>query len=158
MNAYCTGVLRGFSDYHASQSGEKQIKGTRLYRVPVVADDVSLSFTGYVNVYAINDNQASDKVQAHIYAGTLDDDLQMEDADYGNTVPYINLNGDGHRIRIDDAGIEVVEDDVERSDLLETEIKELLKRISWSTDSLTKHKAFLESLLKESSAKTEIAV
>ena len=82
----------------------------------------------------------------------------MEDADYGNTVPYINLNGDGHRIRIDDAGIEVVEDDVERSDLLETEIKELLKRISWSTDSLTKHKAFLESLLKESSAKTEIAV
>jgi hypothetical protein len=52
----------------------------------------------------------------------------------------------------------VVKDDVDPSDVLEAEVEELQAKISWSTDLLAKHKAFLESLLKEGDDETEMAV
>jgi hypothetical protein len=52
----------------------------------------------------------------------------------------------------------VVKDDVDPSDVLEAEVEELQAKISWSADSLAKHKAFLESLPKEGDHETEVAV
>ena len=117
----------------------------KLYEVALVAD-AQVSLTGAVNVYAVDDDEAIAKVKAQIDAETLDDDLEMNDSDSNMTLTYDYVKHCSNvEFQIDH--VEVVEDDVDPADVLEAEVEQLQANISWNTEALAKHKAFLESLL-----------
>lgn len=127
----------------------------KLYEVSIIAD-VQMSLTGCVNVYAIDAGEASEKVQAKIDTETLDNDLEFEDSDSSNRMPYGDVK------HIYDAGFqidggEVVEYPVDPVSVLETEVKELQASIIWKSEALAKHKAFLESLLTEDDDEEAVA-
>ena len=100
---------------------------------------------GYAKAYAADADEAVEKVQAQINAGTLDDDLQMEDFDSGNTMPYGDVKHI-YNVDLQTDGVEVLEDDVDPCDVLEAEIGQLQKSVCWNSDVMATHKAFLETL------------
>jgi hypothetical protein len=118
-----------------------------LYEVSVVAD-IQVSLTGCLNVYAANADEAAEKVQSKIEDETLDDDLEMEDPDSGCTTLYGNVKW-CYGVDFQVASVEVIEPNADPFDVLDAEVQELESQVSWNTDSLAKHKAFLESLLNE---------
>jgi hypothetical protein len=126
----------------------------KLFGVSVVAD-VQMSVRGTVNVYAVDDDEAIDKVQAQIEDEALDDDLEMEDNWSGVTLRYGHLKEFSADFQI--GGVELVEDDVDPADVLESEVEELQASISWNPDALAKHKAFLKSLLNEGDDEQAVA-
>jgi hypothetical protein len=127
----------------------------KLYEVSVVAN-VQLCLTGCGRVYATDAEKATEKVQTKIDDKALDDDLEMEDSDSGATLPYGTVR------YLDDADfetdeVEMVDDNVDAVDVLEAEVEELRVSISWDTDALARHKAFLEALLNEDDDEEEVA-
>lgn len=142
--------INGFTPTNTPGVQSEQTTGqVKLYRVPVVAQ-VQLTLEGGVEVYAVNDDEAFEKVQYKIDNEALDDDLDMEDVDSGNTMSYSNVKSCcGVNIEIDDSNIEVVEENVDPADVLEEDVEQLRAQISWNTDALARQKAFLQSLVNE---------
>ena len=119
----------------------------KKYLVPVVVE-VRLELGGNVEAYATDQPGANAKVQAQIEAGTLDDQLEFCDAYSGHAMTYAVLKEcDEIEIEIQTEGTQVVDEDVSSSEVLEAEIEQLDRRIDWDAASLTKHRAFLQSLL-----------
>lgn len=141
MNAYCTGAVRGFSDY---RNNNPKVK---LYEVSVVAD-VQVSLSAVISVYAVDADAAVEKIQTRIDAETLDDSLEMEDSDSGISAQY-GCVMHCYNVDFEIDGVEVIDDDVDPADVLEAELEQLEARISWDAETLSKQKAFLEALLKE---------
>jgi hypothetical protein len=140
----------------ASVQSKQSTTEVKLYEVSVGAE-IQMNLVGSVKVYAVDADEAFEKVQAHIDNETLDDDLEMEDVDSGNTMSYGDLRYHAINIDIDEGSIEVVEDNVDLADVLEVEVEQLEVSISWNTDALAKHKAFLESLLNDDDSKLVVA-
>jgi hypothetical protein len=141
VNGTAPTVTPESTDQPASDSAMK------LYQVSVAAD-VQLCLTGCLNVYAVDAEEAWEKVQAKIDDESVDDDLQMEDDWSGVTSQYGYLKCcSGFDIQI--GGVEMVDDNVDPADVLETEVKELQSSIMWNTDALAKQKVFLETLLDD---------
>ena len=133
------------------QSSTNDVK---LFEVTVVAE-VRLSLSASVMAYATDADEAAEKVQGRIDDGVLDDDLEMEDWN-GVTLPYGDLKYCDD-IYLHTENVEVVEDKVDPADVLEAEVKELQASISWTTDAVAKHKAFLESMLNECDEEQRVA-
>lgn len=117
----------------------------KLYRVPI-RTDIAASLTGDVDVYALSEVEAADKVQAHIDNGSLDEDIEMQDDEYGLTVSLSNL-WFSDPLRVDENRIEMIDDDIAPEVVLHDDVKQLEARISWDVDMLAKHKVFLKSLM-----------
>lgn len=122
------------------------------FSVPVTAS-VRISLSAAVEVEAIDAEEAAEKVQDQIGTGTLPDDLEVEVYDsacyrassYG-LVQSWPFDVD---FQIDDQDcIYLVEGSVDPYDVLCDEIEKLEASISWNVETLTKHKAFLESLIE----------
>jgi hypothetical protein len=132
----------------AAESEDHQIDSpeVKLYEVSISAE-LQMNLTGTVNVYAVNVDEAIEKVQDLIDTEALDDDLTMEDYS-GCTLPYGDVKYiDCVEFQI--GNVELVEYPVDPADVLKGEVEELQRSISWDADALAKHKAFLESLLNE---------
>lgn len=61
-----------------------------LYQVSVSGE---AHLMGVVEVYATDEAEAAANVQAKIDDGSLDDDLEMEDYESGNLIPYRDVKG-----------------------------------------------------------------
>ena len=88
---------------------------------------------------------------------TLDTEIEMEDVYSGLAMSYADLTGYCDVTEIDESGVEVIDEDVDPTDVLEEEIARRQANISWNTDALEKHKAFLESLLNEDDDEQAVA-
>ena len=127
----------------------------KLFEVSVVAN-VQLCLRGSVTVYAADAEEATEKVQTKIDDEALGEDLEMEDSDSGATIPYgVVRYLDNADFETDD--VEMVDDNVDPVDVLEAEVKELQGSISWDTNALVRHKAFLEALLNEDDDEQAVA-
>ncbi len=133
--------------------GESLINDVKLYEVRVAAD-LQLSLRAYVNIYATDADEAEEKVQAKIDDEMLGD-LEMEDPDSGVTIPYSHVRHCSGDFYTDSA--EVVEHNVDPADLLEAEVEQLQARITWNTDTMAKHKAFLELMLNNGDEEQAVA-
>jgi hypothetical protein len=145
----------GTSPTVAEESDEQTTSDVKLYRVPVTAH-LYMTMTVYVDVYALNDATAFDKVQNQI--DTLDQ-LEIEDCESGRMIPdnpYTAVNNLDFDIEID-SEIDVIEDDVYAAEVLRADDDHFKTQICWSAEVLTKHRAFLESLKKESHDKQVVA-
>jgi hypothetical protein len=133
----------------AAESTQQPINSpqVKLYEVSVVAN-VQMTLIGCVSVYATDEDEAVERVQFQIDDDTLDDDLEMEDYDSGFTVRYGHLKYCSD-IDFQTEGVEVVEHAVDPFDVLQHEVEYLESQVSWNTEALAKHKAFLESLLND---------
>jgi hypothetical protein len=122
----------------------------KLFAVDVAAD-LHVTMSGSVNVYAMNADEAAQKVQGQIDDEILPDDLEMEDGISGIKLTYGDLkNCDDFYIQTD--YVEVLEEDVDLADVLLAEVEEIEAGISWNIEALAKHKAFLTSLGAEQAA------
>ena len=138
----------------AVESNQQQSATTdvKLFSVPVTAE-VPFDLTGYVRVYALEADQAFEKVQLQIDTDTLDDDLEMEEADWLCRLPYGQVKFCyGVNIGINRSDIELIENDVDPADVLKVEVKELHERVAWNAQKLARHKAFLASLIESAAA------
>jgi hypothetical protein len=119
----------------------------KLYEVAIAAE-VLMYLEGYVKVYAADEDEAVDKVQAQIDAEILDDDFEMEDVDSGYTIPYSDVKH-FYNVGLQTDAVGLVEDDVDPLDVLQYEVKELEAQVSWDAGAMAKRKEFLLSLLDE---------
>ncbi len=131
----------------AVESTKQPTSEVKLFEVAIVAD-VQTAFKGYVQVYAVDEDEAEEKVQVRIDDQSLDDDLELEDEDTGLTVRYDDVRY-GWNYSFSTDGVTVIEEAPDPVDLLKTEIEELEAQVSWDCESLAKQKAFLESLVQD---------
>ncbi len=100
----------------------------------------AVSLSACVTVYAADEDKAARKVQAKIDAGSLDDDLEMENYESGLSIPYSDVKAffdygfNNLHIQNVDASIE----DVDPVDMLKAEVEELQSSISRNTDAMSK--------------------
>jgi uncharacterized protein YdhG (YjbR/CyaY superfamily) len=121
-----------------------------LFSVPLTAS-VRISLSADVEVEAIDAEEAAEKVQAQIYTGTLADDLEVEVYDSCYIVSAYGLVKSWPfdvDFQIVEESIDLAVGSVDPWDVLVDEIGKLEESISWNAETLTKHKAFLESLLE----------
>jgi hypothetical protein len=123
---------------------------TALFSVPLTAR-VRISLSADVEVEAIDAEEAAEKVHAQIATGTLADDLEVEvydscyiDSSYG-LVKSWPFDVDFQIVK---ESIDLAAGSVDPYDVLADEIEKLEESISWNAETLTKHKAFLESLIE----------
>jgi hypothetical protein len=129
-----------------STSLESSTDGVRLYSVPLNAE-VQASLMGSVNVYATSVEEASSKAQAQMDAGTVDPDIEMEDAATGFITSYRDvIDYFGCVCEIMESDIEVLEDRCDPSDILDAEVELLQTTIHWDFEMQTKLKAFLQTI------------
>lgn len=115
----------------------------KKYIIPITSD-IQMTFVGQVEVYAACEAEAIAKVQAQVDTERLDEDLKMEDADSSYTMPYKDVTRWlGSLVEIVESDIEIDDDEVDPGDVLGAEIEQLQASISWNTDALARHKAFL---------------
>jgi hypothetical protein len=119
----------------------------KLFEV-AIAGEVLMFLEGHVKVYAADEDEAVDKVQAQIDAEILDDDFEMEDVDSGYTIPYSDVKH-FYNVGLQTDAVGLVEDDVDPLDVLQYEVKELEAQVSWDAGAMAKRKEFLLSLLDE---------
>jgi len=110
-----------------------------------------LSLSACVTVYAADEDEAERKVQNKINAQSLDDDLEVENYESGHRIRFRDVKA-FFEYGSNEFRIQNVEGSIEDFDpvgMLEAQVEELQASISWNTDTLAKHKAFLESLLND---------
>lgn len=132
----------------AVESNPKPSNQVKLFSVRVTAN-VQMDLTGEVTVYAVDAEEAADRVRAQIDDEAVDSDIEMEDFNSGYRLSYEDLtHWFDATLEIDERDIEVAETDVDPNDVLQAQVKELQNTISWDAEALTKQKAFLESLIE----------
>jgi len=139
------------TDSVAVDSKHKSITPTiaevKLYGVPIKGS-IQAWLTGTVYIYARSEEEAISKVQTQIDTDTVDNDIEMEDYDTGFTMFYRDTQRLGCDVEIVESDIEVETlDEADLDDVLRDDVKQLEAQISWDADTLTKQKAFLESLM-----------
>lgn len=92
-------------------------------------------------------------MQDKLDADILGDDLELEDQWSGCILEYrVVKETAGLNIEVDAAGVELVDDEVTPDEVLRAEITEMESLISWDTESLQQHKAFLDTLARSEAA------
>jgi hypothetical protein len=129
----------------------------KLYKVWITADveeTKNRTFSGEVSVYATDEDKAVKKVEAKLKDGTLDV-YEMTDCDNDwDTVSYSDVQENVLDQRLD---VELSDqDEFDPDEALTSVIEDFEESISWNTEALAKHKAFLESLLNEGGDKQAV--
>jgi hypothetical protein len=136
----------------STQEANEQQSTIQRYIVRIFTD-VQMTLHGNVEVLARSKDEAIDKVQVKIDAGSLDDDLHMEDIFFGISIPYEDLRCcEWYNVEIDVCGVEDDLDEISVEQVLRADVEELEAHILWDAEKLTKQKAFLKSLVEPQSA------
>ncbi|MEQ1906804.1 MAG: hypothetical protein ABL888_21660 [Pirellulaceae bacterium] len=145
----------------AVESKEQPINNlsAKLYKVWITADVEEKRYrtlSGEVSVCATDEDKAVKKVEAQLKDGTLDDLEMKDDDDDWTIVAYSDVEENLLRQTFT-VKLSLDQDEVDPDEATEVEIEELLASIDWNTEAMTKHKAFLESLLNEGDDKQAVA-
>jgi hypothetical protein len=113
-----------------------------------------------VSVYATDEDKAVKKVKAKLKDGKFDDNLEMMDDEDDNVMHmmhYYDVTNDFDLLdQIFAVELSLDQDELDPDEALTSVIEDFEKSISWNTEALAKHKAFLESLLNEGGDKQAV--
>ena len=140
----------------AAESTE-QPTNLKLYKVRITADveeKKDRTFSGKVSAYATDEDKAVKKVEAKLKDGTLDVPEMIDSDNDWDTVSYSDVREDVLDQRFD---VELSDqNEFDPDEALASVIEDFEGSISWNTEALAKHKAFLESLPKEGGDKQAV--
>jgi len=117
----------------------------KKFRVRLAAE-AQIKPVAEIEVYALNDTEAQQKIQDRIDGESLPEDLEFEDEETGISASLDSLlQCENFEVEIDNVRME--DEDVSPEEILEAQVEELYRKIKWDENSLAKHRVFLQGLV-----------